>query len=225
MTKLAVITGGTGALGSAIVAQLLEDGFECHVTWTAERELERFQHRQRVTLHQVDVSNEAQVKALYTSLPRLDASVHVVGGFGMSALADTSLADFEKMFRLNAGTAFLCTREAVTAMRRSQATGRIVNVAARPALVPTAGMVAYSTSKSAVYALTRHIAEEVRADGIVVNAIAPSTVDTPANRAAMPDADFTRWPKLDEVARCVAFLASPSASLTTGTLVPVFGRA
>lgn len=224
MTKLAVITGGTGALGSALVAQLLHDGFECHVTWTQPRELEHFVHRQQVSLHQVDCTDETQVRALYTGLSRVDASVHVVGGFAMAPVLETSAAELERMFRLNATSAFVCTREAIGVMRRSQP-GRIVNVAARPALAASAGMIAYSTSKSAVAAMTQHIAEEVRAEGILVNAIAPSTMDTPANRASMPSADFSRWPKVEEVARAIAFLVGDNNTLTTGCIVPVFGRA
>ena len=224
MAKVAVITGGTGALGSALVAQLLGDGFECHVTWTQPRELEHFAHRSQVSLHQVDCTDEAQVRAMYAALSQVDASIHVVGGFGMTPVVDTSVADFERMFRLNAVTAFVCTREAIAVMRRSHP-GRIVNVAARPALAPSGGMIAYSTSKSAVAAMTQHIAEEVRAEGILVNAIAPSTMDTPANRASMPDADFSRWPKVEEVARTIAFLVSDANRLTSGCIVPVFGRA
>lgn len=223
MTKVAVITGGTGALGSAVVAQLLSDGFSCHVTWMQSRELEHFAFTDRVTLHQVDVSDEAHVQRLYAGLDRLDASVHIVGGFGMSTVTDTSLADFTRMFQLNAATAFLCTREAIRVMRRSRP-GKIVNVAARPALLPTGGMVAYSTSKAAVASLTQCIAEEVRAEGILVNAIVPSTMDTPTNRASMPTADFSRWPQLNEVAQAIAFLVGGQNTLTTGTLVPVFGR-
>lgn len=233
MTKVAVITGGTGALGSAVVAQLLRDGFACHVTWTHARELERFAYTKDVTLHQVDCTNEAQVQSLYAGLDQLDASIHVVGGFGMAAIAQTTVADFEKMFQLNAITAFSCTREAIVAMRRTRAgrpqdeqthPGRIVNVAARPALFPTAGMVAYSTSKAAVASLTQCVAEEVRAEGILINAVVPSTMDTPANRAAMPTADFALWPKLEEVANTIAFLVSDTNALTTGNLVTVFGR-
>lgn len=223
MTKVALITGGTGALGSAVVSQLLGDGYVCHVTWTHARELERFAFADRVTLHQVDCTDEAQVRSLYAGFERLDASVHVVGGFAMAGVTETGLNDFETMFRLNAASAFLCTREAVRAMRRS-APGRIVNVAARPAMFPTGGMVAYSTSKAAVASLTQCIAEEVRSEGILINAIVPSTMDTSANRASMPDADFSRWPKLEEVARTIAFLVSSQNALTTGTLVPVFGR-
>jgi NAD(P)-dependent dehydrogenase (short-subunit alcohol dehydrogenase family) len=223
MTKIALVTGGTGALGSAVVAQLLADGFTCHVTWVLPRELEHFPLGAQVTLHQTDCTDEAQVQRLYAGLPQLDASVHVVGGFGMATVGATTGAEFETMFRLNAVSAFLCTREAISVMRRSKP-GRIVNIAARPALVPTGGMVAYSTSKAAVASMTQCVAEEVRSEGILVNAIVPSTMDTPANRASMLAADFSRWPKVEEVAHAIAFLVSARNALTTGALVPVFGR-
>ena len=127
------------------------------------------------------------------------------------------------MFRLNTVTAFLCCREAIARMRPSG--GRIVNIAARPALEPTAGMTAYATSKAAVCALTTTLAREVTAEGILVNAVVPSTMDTPANRRAMPTADFERWPKVEQVADAIAFLAGSSNALTSGALVPVYGRA
>jgi NAD(P)-dependent dehydrogenase (short-subunit alcohol dehydrogenase family) len=109
-------------------------------------------------------------------------------------------------------------------MRAGQG-GRIVNVAARPAVQPTGGMIAYTTAKAAVASLTQCLAEEVKQDGICVNAILPSVLDTPANRQGMPDADFDSWPKLDEVARAILSLASPENRVTSGALVPVFGRA
>lgn len=218
----AVVTGGTGALGSAVVGRLLADGVRCHVTYVDERELQGYAHTQAVDLQRVDVFDEAAVQAFYAGLPQLDASVHLVGGFAMKAIADTTLADFERMFKLNAGSAFLCSRAAIGRMRGRG--GRIVNVAARPALVPTAGMIAYATSKAAVAALTQALSAEVASEGIFVNAVVPSTMDTPANRRSMPDADFARWPKVDEVAETIAFLASPRNALTSGALVPVFGR-
>src|SRR5206468_11809576 len=126
-----------------------------------------------------------------------------------------------------------CCREAVKAMRRSgvvgvgveEGGGRIVNVAARVVEMPAAGMLAYSVSKAAVAALTRSLAEEVRRDGILVNAVLPSIIDTPANRAAMPKTQFERWPKPLEIARTILWLASPDNVLTSGALVPVYGNA
>ena len=119
---------------------------------------------------------------------------------------------------------FLCCRAAVKAMGKDG--GRIVNVAARPALEwrSGSGMVAYASSKAAVAAMTAALAEEVVKDGILVNAVAPSTMDTPANRKAMPNADFAAWPKVEEVAATIAYLASPDNAVTRGGIVPVYGK-
>jgi NAD(P)-dependent dehydrogenase (short-subunit alcohol dehydrogenase family) len=103
--------------------------------------------------------------------------------------------------------------------------GRIVNVAARPAVQPVAGMIAYAASKAAVASLTQSLAAEVLADKILVNAVLPSTIDTPMNRKSMPNADFSKWPTPAQIAETIAFLASERNALTTGTLVPVYGRA
>jgi NAD(P)-dependent dehydrogenase (short-subunit alcohol dehydrogenase family) len=126
----------------------------------------------------------------------------------------------------NADSAFLCCREAVKAMRRSERRGRIVNVAARPALEPRqgGGMVAYTMTKAAVAALTVALGEELAAEGIWVNAVAPSLIDTPANRQAMPDADFASWPKAAELAETIVHLASPDNHLVRSALIPVYGR-
>src|SRR5207302_10739736 len=123
-------------------------------------------------------------------------------------------------------TCFLCCRAAVTAMARAGAGGRIVNVAARPALEwrSGAGMIAYTASKAAVAALTVALAEEVVKDGILVNAVAPSIMDTPENRRAMPKADHAAWPKVEEVASTILYLASPDNKVTRGAVVPVYGR-
>lgn len=218
----AVITGGTGALGSAVVARLLADGVRCHVSYVDERELAGFAHTDAVDLQRVDVGDEAAVNAFYAGLPQLDASVHLVGGFMMKPATATALADFERMFKLNAVTAFLCCRAAIARMQGRG--GRIVNVAARPAQVPTAGMVAYATAKSAVAALTTALSAEFAGEGIFVNAVLPSIMDTPQNRSAMPKADHAAWPKVEEVAEAIAYLASPRNALTSGALVPVYGR-
>lgn len=218
-----VVTGGTGALGSAVVRRLRAAGARCHVTYVVDAELARFAERDSVELARVDCTSETEVQAFYAALPALDASIHLVGGFAMANVADTRLADFEKMFELNAVSAFLCSREAIKRMRPRG--GRIVNVAARPALEPTAGMIAYATAKSAVAAMTSALAREVAAEGILVNAVLPSIMDTPQNRAAMPGADFDRWPKVEQVAEAIAFLAGEANAITSGALVPVYGRA
>jgi NAD(P)-dependent dehydrogenase (short-subunit alcohol dehydrogenase family) len=222
--RVVVVTGGTGFLGSAVVDSLVARGARCHITWVTEKEKERFGQRPNVELHQVDCANEAQVSAFYAGLPLLWASVHTVGGFAMGAIENTSAEQMRKMLEMNAMTTFLCCREAIRAMRKGGDGGRIVNVAARPATTPTAGMIAYATSKSAVAAMTLAMAEEVKGESIWVNAVLPSLMDTPANRKAMPDADYSKWPKVGEVAEAIAMLVSPQNALTSGALVPVYGR-
>ncbi len=223
-----VITGGTGALGTAVVETLLGFGATCHVPWMAEGELKRFTPRDnpRVRLVQVPtLSDEAAVAALYATVPRLWASIHLVGGFAMAPVAATGKAALMQQVDMNFVTCFLTCRAAVNAMSPQQA-GRIVNVAARPGLEwrAGAGMAAYAASKAAVAAFTVALSEEVAKDGILVNAVAPSILDTPANRASMPDADHAAWPKVEEVAATIAFLASPGNKVTRGAIVPVYGR-
>lgn len=223
--RTVVVTGGTGALGRAVVERLLRDGAAPVVTYRNERELSESPFAGDVRAERADLTDEAAVRRLYEGVGGVWASVHVAGAFAMAPVVDTSAADFRKMFEVNALTCFLCCREAIRAMRSGGGGGRIVNVAARPAVTPVGGMVAYSASKAAVASVTQSLAEEVKKEGILVNAVLPSTMDTPANRAAMPDADFAAWPKVEEVAEAIAFLASPGNALTSGALVPVYGRA
>jgi len=223
-----MVTGGTGALGIAVVGRLLEAGAQCHVPYIAEREFERFPHKQddRVTLYPgAELTDEAAVAKLYAGIS-LWASIHLAGGFTMSPIVDTDNANLMAQIETNLVSCFLCCRAAVIAMKKSKDGGRIVNVAARPALEPRtgAGMTAYTASKAGVAALTAALAEEVAKDGILVNAAAPSIMDTPANRKAMPKADFSAWPKVDEVAATILFLASPDNKVTRGAIVPVYGK-
>lgn len=234
--RTVVVTGGTGALGRGVTAALVAQGAQVVVPSADARLLETFDlkdHPSVTVTDGVDLLDEARVAAFYAGLPSLWASIHLVGGFAMGKLADTSAATFEKMWRLNALSCFLTSREAVAAMRRTATggakgaagTGRIVNVAARPALTPTGGMVAYAASKAAVVSLTESLAVELEPEGLWVNAVAPSIMDTPDNRRAMPTAAHDRWPKVDEVARAIAFLASPDNALTTGQVLTVYGHA
>jgi len=222
-----VVTGGTGALGSAVVSALVEAGAICHVPYIDAAEAERFAlrtHAQVKLIGNVELSDETAVAKLYADIPRLWASIHLVGGFAMSPVASTTKSDLMKQVDMNFVTAFLCCAAAVRAM--SGAGGRIVNVATRPALEWRlgAGMAAYTASKAAVAALTVALAEEVVKEGILVNAVAPSTMDTPANRKAMPKADHAAWAKVEEVAATILFLASPQNRVTRGAVVPVYGR-
>ena len=222
-----VITGGTGGLGQAVVTEIANAGATVHVP-CMESDLPDVTWSQRDHVHAttgVDLSDQAQVEAFYDRLPPLWASIHLVGGFSMAPVVDTSVADLQSMFEVNAVTCFACCRSAVKSMRQSGQGGRILNVTARPALQPAAGMIAYSVAKAAVAALTRALATELHRDHILVNAIVPSIIDTQVNRTSMPDADFDAWPKATQVAESIRFLVSPHNQLTSGSLVPVYGDA
>lgn len=216
-----VITGGTGGLGAAVVRAFVTAGATCHLPTHGDATGDE---PGVVETGHVDLTDEKAVEAYYAALPPITASVHLVGGFEAKAIAETTRADLEQQLRVNVVTAFLCCREAVKVMRKAGG-GRIVNVAARVVEHPASGMAAYSVAKAGVAALTRALAEEVKKDGIQVNAVLPSIIDTPANRAAMPKADHAKWPTPEELARAILWLAGPENRLTSGALVPVYGRA
>jgi NAD(P)-dependent dehydrogenase (short-subunit alcohol dehydrogenase family) len=224
-----LVTGGTGALGTAVVAALIQAGATCHVPWRHEDEAQRFgyrDHKQVRFVGGVELADEAAVAQLFGGVPALWASIHIAGGFAMAPVAKTHKAELMQQIDTNLVSCFLCCSAAVNGIGRSGQGGRIVNVAARHALEwrSGAGMVAYTASKAAVAALTVALSEEVAKDGILVNAVAPSIMDTPANRAAMPKADHKAWPKVEEVAATILFLASPENKVTRGAIVPVYGQ-
>jgi NAD(P)-dependent dehydrogenase (short-subunit alcohol dehydrogenase family) len=225
-----VVTGGTGALGTAVVTALVAAGAVCHVPYILAAEADRFplrHHAQVRLVADVELTEEAAVARLYDGVPKLWASIHIAGGFAMAPVAETTKSALMQQVDMNFVTAFLCCRAAVNAMTRGGDGGRIVNVATRNALEwrTSAGTVAYTASKAAVAAMTVALAEEVVRAGILVNAIAPSTMDTPANRKAMPKADHAAWAKVEDVAATILFLASPENRVTRGGVVPVYGRA
>ncbi|OQM76319.1 SDR family NAD(P)-dependent oxidoreductase [Manganibacter manganicus] len=225
-----VVTGGTGALGSAVVARLLDEGAFCHVPNTHAEPPAHFpfaKHERVRLANNIYLADSAATDAFYSQAPELWASINLAGGFARAPFEKTESAAFAEMMETNARTTFLCSRAAVRMMHISNTAGRIVNIAARPGLDPRrgGGMVAYTASKAAVAAMTVALAEEVKARGILVNAVAPSTLDTPANREAMPDADFGKWVSLDAAAEVIVHLASPANRAVSGALVPLYGRA
>jgi NAD(P)-dependent dehydrogenase (short-subunit alcohol dehydrogenase family) len=222
-----VVTGGAGALGTAVVAALVEQGAVCHVPCFDEAEAQRFRlrgHKQVMLTISGNLADEAAIGRLYQGITPLWASIHIAGGFAAAPLRETGATALRQQLDMNFVSCALCCAAAVRAM--TGAGGRIVNVAARAALEwrSGAGMAAYTASKAAVAALTVALAEEVAKDGILVNAVAPSIMDTPANRAAMPKAEFALWPKVEEVAATIVFLASPDNRVTRGAVVPVYGK-
>jgi len=227
-----VVTGGAGALGSAVVEALAAAGAICHVPCLHEAEKRgcRLQESKNIRLTIAgNLAEEAAVTRLYQGIAPLWGSVHIAGGFAMAPMRDITAELLRQQLDMNFVSCALCCRAAVNAMSSNTAAGsggRIVNVSARPGLEwrSGAGMVAYTASKAAVAALTAALAEEVAKDGILVNAVAPSIMDTAANRAAMPKADYALWPKVEEVAATIVFLVSPENRVTRGAIVPVYGK-
>jgi NAD(P)-dependent dehydrogenase (short-subunit alcohol dehydrogenase family) len=227
-----VVSGGAGALGTAVVEVLAAAGAICHVPCLHEAEKQscRLQESKNVRLAVAgNLADEAVVARFYQGIAPLWASIHIAGGFAMAPMRDTTAALLRQQLDMNFVSCALCCRAAVNAMSSNTAAGgggRIVNVTARPGLEwrSGAGMVAYTASKAAVAALTVALAEEVVKDGILVNAVAPSIMDTAANRAAMPKADYALWPKVEEVAATIVFLVSPENRVTRGAIVSVYGK-
>lgn len=220
-----VVTGATGELGSAVAALLIERGALCHLPVRSAGKLDAALRSAHV-VPGIDLVDETSVAGFYRDLPGLWASIHCAGAFAAGPIETASASDLERMLAVNARSAFLCAREAARRLRAGGRGGRIVNVVARQALAPRrgAGMVPYAMSKAAVAALTIALAEELASERIGVNAVAPSVLDTPANRAAMPQADPTKWVPLAALAETMLFLASP-ACMASGTLAPVYGAA
>ena len=223
--KHVMITGGTGALGTAVAGMLLKAGATCTIPYVLEAEAQRFPHRDDAKVKLIAVTSladEAMVAKVYSGLKPW-ASIHIAGGFAMGKVAATDKAALMAQIDSNLVSCFLCCRAAVNAMTGG---GRIVNVAARPALEwrSGAGMTAYTIAKTGVAALTVALAEEAVKDGVLVNAVAPSIMDTASNRKEVPKADFDAWPKVEDVAVTIVYLASPDNKVTRGAIVPVYGK-
>ncbi len=230
MGKTALITGGTGGLGTAVTARLLADGWRVVVPWIAERELERVEPHDQLELVKADLFDQQDVsQAVATAANDADAPlrglVNLVGGFDAPGrVHETPIENFEEQFRLNLRATYLATQAALGHMIAG-AGGSIVCVGTRAALEPFPGAAGYAASKAAVLAFVRAVAVEYRNQGVRCNAILPSVIDTPANRASMPDADHDRWVKPAEIAGVIAHLLSDDAAATSGAWVPVYGRA
>ena len=221
-----LVTGGTGALGRAVIAELLDSGARVVSTWLVERERERAAAAfgERLGLVEADLSSEEGAAAAVAEAGALAGLVNLVGGFAAgSRLHEGPMADFERQIELNLFTAARMSRAALPSLIDAGG-GAIVCVGTKTALEPFSGAAGYSVSKAAVLALVRALDVEYRDDEIRVNAILPSVIDTPANREAMPDADFEKWVDPAAIARVVRFLCSRDSSPISGAWIPVYGR-
>jgi NAD(P)-dependent dehydrogenase (short-subunit alcohol dehydrogenase family) len=226
MPRTAIVTGGTGGLGAAVTQTLLGGGWRVVVPWFAERELERVGEHEGLELLQADLTEpDSAANVVATAGDDLRALVNLVGGFAQGdRVHATPVDDFERLLRLNLRPTYLMCAAAIPPMLAAGG-GSIVCVSARAAVQPFAGAAGYITAKAAVLAFVDVLHAEYRDEGIRANAIMPSTIDTPANRAGQPDADFDAWVKPDAIARVVAHLCSDDADVTSGGHIPVYGRA
>lgn len=234
--RVAMITGGTGALGRAVAEHFLAHGAKVAVPWIVEPEVPMFHQRMggrfpesSIFLAKIDLGNEGQVKGFVDDAAkrfgRLDILVNLVGGFwGFKTVAETTLEEWQRMFDLNVRPTFLCCKAVVPVMQKNKY-GRIVSVSSRSGLAGAGELAAYTTAKGAIRTFTAALAEEVLNDNILVNAIAPSTIDTEANRRDMPNAKHENWVKPEDIARTLVFLCSDQNQVTSGAVVPVYGRA
>jgi NAD(P)-dependent dehydrogenase (short-subunit alcohol dehydrogenase family) len=230
MQRSAIVTGGTGGLGSAVVARLLDDGWRVVVPWIVERELERMPEREGLELVHADLFDPSAVAAAMARAAGdgeapLRGVVNLVGGFAMGGrVHETAIEEFEEQFRLNVRPTYLVTSAAVPHLLDAGG-GSIVCVGTRAAVQPFSGAAGYIASKAAVIAFAQAVAAEFKNDAIRCNVILPSVIDTPANRASMPKADHDRWVKPAEIAGVIAHLLSDASGPVSGATVPVYGRA
>jgi NAD(P)-dependent dehydrogenase (short-subunit alcohol dehydrogenase family) len=221
-----LVTGGTGGLGAAVTKAFLDDGWRVVVPWIAERELERVEAHDRLELVRADLFDpDAVASAVESAGPSLRAAVNLVGGFAEHGrVHETPIETFEEQLRLNLRPTYLVCAAVLPTLLHAGG-GAIVCVSSRSALRPFPGAAGYVVSKSAVLALVDALDAEYRKDGIRVNAVLPSVIDTPFNRSSMPDADFDTWVAPEQIARVIRFLCSDDASVTSGAHLPVYGRA
>lgn len=229
----ALITGGTGGLGSAVTRALLEDGWRAVVPYNVpgERDLLLAQegierHTERLELVEADLFEPNQVAAVVEAAGATTrAVVNLVGGFSQGMrIHETPIMDFEDQLALNLRPTYLVTAAALPHMLAA-GSGAIVAVSTRAALRPFSGAAGYITSKAAVLAFVDALAAEYTQEGIRANAILPSVIDTPANRRAMPDADHSRWVAPGAIARVIRFLVSADSEPISGAYIPVYGHA
>jgi NAD(P)-dependent dehydrogenase (short-subunit alcohol dehydrogenase family) len=225
MTAEVLVAGGTGVLGAAVVKELVASGYSVGATWLIESERERLEGLEGVELIKADLFNPGQAAAAVATVSELAAVVNLVGGYAQNGrVHETEPDEFDRLMRLNLLPNILLARAAMPRFLR-QGGGAYVAVSARPALRPFAGAAPYIVSKAAVLSFVQTLDAEYHKDGIRANAVLPSVIDTPANRAAQPDADHSKWVAPEEIAKVVRFLVSDDSVPTSGAAVPVYGRA
>jgi NAD(P)-dependent dehydrogenase (short-subunit alcohol dehydrogenase family) len=232
MANSAIVTGGTGGLGTAVVARLLDDGWRVVVPWIVEDELERVSQHPALELVRADLFDPQAVQAVAraaasdSSAP-IRGLVNLVGGFAAPGrVHETPIDDFDQQLRLNLRPTYLVTQAVLPHLLETEppSRGSIVCVGSRSALQPFSGAAGYITAKAAVTTFAQAVAVEYRADGIRCNSILPSVIATPGNLASLKG-DQSKWVAPEQIAGVVAFLLSDDAAPTSGAAIPVYGRA
>lgn len=222
--KVVVVTGASGALGKVVADAAIARGAQVAAMDYAMTQIP--DTPSRFAFGGVDLADAKQatkaIDAIAARLGRIDVLINIAGAFAFETVADGDTATWQRLYGINVLTTLNASRASIPHLSRSSA-GRIVNIGAMGALQASSGMGPYAASKAAVHRLTEALAAELKGK-ITVNAVLPSTIDTPANRASMPDADFSRWVTPAELANAILFLASDAASGITGALLPVAGR-
>ncbi|AWI77450.1 NAD-dependent oxidoreductase [Parazoarcus communis] len=222
-----VVTGGFGALGRALARRLIEDGARVALIDRAVEPAGALPPGVSIAIGAVDLGDESACTAAYEQVREALGAIHgvvnVAGGFTWEPVETGSLKTWDRMYEMNVRTAVVSCRAALSHLIET-GNGRIVNVGALAALKADVGMAAYAASKSGVLRLTESLAEELKDRGVTVNAVMPSIIDTPTNRADMPEADFSRWVPSEKISAVISFLLSDDASAVTGASVPVAGR-
>jgi len=228
MADTVLVAGGTGALGHAVVRELLDSGYGVVATWIVERERERIEgaiSADRLSLVRADLSDPGGAEEAVAAADGLAAVVNLVGGFAAGPKVHETEPDaFDRMLALNVRPGFLLARAAMPRLIE-RGGGAFVGVSARAALRPFPGAAGYVTGKAAVLAFIQALDSEYRDSGVRANAILPSVIDTPANRSAQPGADWSKWVPPAEIAKVVRFLVSEDSAPTSGAAIPVYGRA
>jgi NAD(P)-dependent dehydrogenase (short-subunit alcohol dehydrogenase family) len=225
MTREVLVAGGTGALGSAVVHELVAAGYPVAATWLVERERERLEGLEGVELIEADLFDSDAAGKAVAKVSHLGAVVNLVGGYDQGGrVHETDPDEFDRLMRLNLRPNILLARAAMPRLIR-EGGGSFVAVSARPALRPFSGAAPYIVAKAAVLSFIQTLDAEYRQDGIRCNAVLPSVIDTPANREAQPDADHSKWVQPEEIAKVIRFLVSDDSKPTSGAAVPVYGRA
>jgi NAD(P)-dependent dehydrogenase (short-subunit alcohol dehydrogenase family) len=232
--RVVVVAGGTGGLGKSVSLAFLEEGANVIVTYRREEEFEALKDSagQRASFlegRQVDVTDEVStalfINSVGTQYKTIDVLVNAIGGYaGGVKLWELKTNTFDHMLALNLRSGYALTRAVMPIMLKA-GRGSIVNVAAKAAVDHASGAAAYAASKAAAVALMDSLAADTKGTGVRVNSVLPSIIDTPANRLAMPEADFAAWPKPQDIAQVILFLASDAAKTVHGASVPVYGNA